>query len=115
MVIDQGKLMYDGNLEQLKSDFGSGERMVVETDRIFESSQELNELGVASCSVDGKKTQLVYDKKRINSSMLIKWIMDRYDVKDFVVKETDIEEIIRTMYGERLPLEAAADRERVFV
>jgi ABC-2 type transport system ATP-binding protein len=101
MVVDHGQLMYDGNLDTLKDDFGNMEKMEIDTTEPFVMDEALSRIGVAFSRTEDLKTQLVYDKNTINSSAVIKWVMDHYSVRDFKVKETEIEEIIRDMY-ERL-------------
>ncbi|GGG64415.1 ABC transporter ATP-binding protein [Paenibacillus radicis (ex Gao et al. 2016)] len=99
MVVDHGKLMYDGNLTTLKNDYGNMETMELDTEEVFVMDDALLRMGITSSQTEEARTQLVYDKKNINSSAVIKWIMDRYSVRDFKVKETEIEEIIRNLYA----------------
>ncbi|OBZ14397.1 sugar ABC transporter ATP-binding protein [Bacillus sp. FJAT-27264] len=99
MVVDHGRLMYDGNLQTLKNDYGNMESMELDTEEDFVMDDALLRMGVSFNRTEEAKTQLVYDKNKINSSAVIKWIMDRYSVRDFKVKETEIEEIIRNLYA----------------
>ncbi|MFF2093157.1 ATP-binding cassette domain-containing protein [Paenibacillus sp. NPDC058174] len=99
MVVDHGKLMYDGNLSTLKNDYGNMETMELDTEEVFVMDDALLRMGITSSQTEEARTQLVYDKKNINSSAVIKWIMERYSVRDFKVKETEIEEIIRNLYA----------------
>jgi ABC-2 type transport system ATP-binding protein len=99
MVVDHGKLMYDGNLQTLKSDYGNMETMELDTEEDFVMDDALLRMGITFSRTEDARSQLIYDKKNINSSMVIKWIMDRYSVRDFKVKETEIEEIIRNLYA----------------
>ncbi|MBJ6362641.1 ATP-binding cassette domain-containing protein [Paenibacillus sp. GCM10012307] len=100
MVVDQGKLMYDGNLSTLKHDFGNMESMELETTEPFITEQSLVHMGVSVNAGEDNKTLLTYDKNEINSSAIMKWLMERYTVTDFKVKETEIEAIIRNLYGQ---------------
>jgi ABC-2 type transport system ATP-binding protein len=99
MVVDHGRLMYDGNLNTLKNDYGNMETMELDTEEAFMMDDALLRMGISFSRTDDARSQLVYDKKNINSSAVIKWIMDRYSVRDFKVKETEIEEIIRNLYA----------------
>ncbi|MFE4711648.1 ATP-binding cassette domain-containing protein [Paenibacillus sp. NPDC056722] len=99
MVVDHGRLMYDGNLHTLKNDYGNMESMELDTEEDFVMDDALLRMGISFNRTEEAKTQLVYDKNNINSSAVIKWIMDRYSVRDFKVKETEIEEIIRNLYA----------------
>ncbi|RXZ81038.1 ATP-binding cassette domain-containing protein [Paenibacillaceae bacterium] len=99
MVVDHGRLMYDGNLHMLKNDYGNMETMELDTEEDFVMDDALLRMGISFSRTEDARNQLVYDKKNINSSAVIKWIMDRYSVRDFKVKETEIEEIIRNLYA----------------
>ncbi|NUU64377.1 ABC transporter ATP-binding protein [Paenibacillus agri] len=99
MVVDHGRLMYDGNLHTLKNDYGNMESMELDTEEDFVMDDALLRMGISFNRTEEAKTQLVYDKNNINSSAVIKWIMARYSVRDFKVKETEIEEIIRNLYA----------------
>ncbi|BBI30898.1 ABC transporter ATP-binding protein [Cohnella abietis] len=99
MVVDHGKLMYDGNLNTLKSDYGNMETMELDTEENFIMDDALLRMGITFSRTEDARNQLLYDKKNVNSSVVIKYIMDRYSVRDFKVKETEIEEIIRNLYA----------------
>lgn len=99
MVVDHGRLMYDGNLHTLKNDYGNMETMELDTEEAFVMDDALLRMGISFSRTEDARTQLVYDKNNINSSAVIKWIMERYSVRDFKVKETEIEEIIRNLYA----------------
>ncbi|WP_337100463.1 ABC transporter ATP-binding protein [Paenibacillus sp. YIM B09110] len=99
MVVDHGKLMYDGNLHTLKNDYGNMETMELDTEEEFMMDDALLRMGISFSRTEDARSQLVYDKNNMNSSAVMKWIMDRYSVRDFKVKETEIEEIIRKLYA----------------
>jgi len=98
MVIDQGRIMYDGALDNLKNIYGTEEVLTVEVEGFIKEMNGLKNLGVSDVNIEGNKAIVKYDKKSINSTRLIGWLMERYTLKDFLVKETEIEEVIRKMY-----------------
>lgn len=98
MVVDGGRIMYDGNLEQLKERYGTDETLEVETETLVSDPDDLYTLGVSEFQQDGSKLSIKYNKTTVNSTTVIGWLMQRYRVRDFVVKETEIDEVIRRMY-----------------
>ncbi len=100
MVIDKGRIMYNGCLDQLKKVYGSAETLSAELVETVEAEDwtELERLGVTVLNSNGHKINLRYNRGEINSSIVLKWLMGRYEVKDFTVRETEIEEVIRRMY-----------------
>nr|WP_281418894.1 ATP-binding cassette domain-containing protein [Vallitalea pronyensis] len=100
MVIDRGKMMYDGELQQLKSNYGTQQMISIETEGIILSSQEFYKLNIINAEIKNNKALIRYDKTCINATQIISWIMKRYKIKDFTDYEADVEEIIRNMYNE---------------
>ena len=98
MVIDNGSIMYDGNLQQLKERYGTDETLDVETEDPVSNLDDLYGLGVSEYRQDGNKLSMKYDKTTVNSTTVIGWVMERQRVRDFVVRETEIDEVIRRMY-----------------
>ena len=98
MVIDSGSIIYDGNLQQLRERYGTGETLDVETDTPVCGLDELYGLGVLEFQQDGSKISIRYDRTRVNSTTVIGWVMERRRVRDFVVREAEIDEVIRRMY-----------------
>lgn len=98
MVIDHGKIMYDGSLDRLKDSYGSEEVLTVETESIISSVDGLKNLGVLECQNEGNRLLVRYDRRKTSSSVILEWLMNRHKIKDFVVRETEIEAVIRKMY-----------------
>ena len=98
MVIDHGHIIYDGDLQQLKDLYGTEETLTIETDNGTLDVSSLYNLGVAEVSQEANKISVKYDRKKINSTSVIQWVMGRCKVKDFVVHETEIDKVIRKMY-----------------
>lgn len=90
--------MYDGSLNRLKQIYGTGETMTVETEDEMNFLQELSGMGIEKYERDGHTLGLHYDKAVINSTAILKFLMGRVKITDFVVQPVEIEQIIRKMY-----------------
>ncbi|HEX3027788.1 MAG TPA: AAA family ATPase, partial [Clostridia bacterium] len=101
MVIDHGNIVYDGDLDKLKSTYGSHESLEMEVEHGIQDISGLYNLGVSDVKQDKNKIRVAYDKNMIKSSAVIKWMMENTEVMDFTVHETKIDEVIRTMYREQ--------------
>ncbi len=99
MIIDHGKLLYDGDLELLREQFGGKRQLVVQ----FSESYPDASISGASViqAVDG---QVIYefDRQEITASELIGRLSDKYRIRDLEVREPDIETTVRRIYEERL-------------
>ncbi len=109
MVIDQGKKMYDGNLTHLKNNFGTGEELVIETDSIVSRVDSLRDMDIADITCEKNKILVRYSTDFINATQIIEKVMSEYKIKDFKLKETEIEEIIRRIYKREVTQEVAKE------
>lgn len=102
IVIDHGQKMYDGNIAQLKNEFGSDEVMTLQfeegsnMDRI---QMQLSAKNVRQVVMDGKKLKIVYDKKEITSTSIIEFVMKQAKLVDFMIQPCDIDEVIKRLYN----------------
>ncbi|NIS83216.1 MAG: ATP-binding cassette domain-containing protein [Anaerolineales bacterium] len=99
MILDQGRLLYDGALETLRTRFGGDRQLVVEF------AEEYAEVDIAGAHVaEHSSTQATYHFERgaITASELIGRISARFRIRDVEVRQPPIEDTIRRIYEERL-------------
>ena len=101
MVINSGKLVYDGHLDTLKKRYGSEEMIVAELSHKIEDTGELTGMGVDEIKYQDNKITIKYDSLKINSSTVLRWLIDKAETKDISIKVTPIEDVIRRMYAVR--------------
>ncbi|MFI5670252.1 ATP-binding cassette domain-containing protein [Streptomyces sp. NPDC051704] len=96
MVIDQGRLMYDGALAGLHSmGEGGGERtLVVDLEREL---PEISVEGARVVKVDGPRQWLAFPAGA-SAAPLVAEVAARYPLLDLSVREPDIEDVIARMY-----------------
>jgi ABC-2 type transport system ATP-binding protein len=99
MIIDHGKLLYDGNLDKLKDRFGGKRELVVEFSQPYENPSITRAKIV---SQQGVHTIYQFERGIITASALIGALSARYRIRDLEVREPEIEETIRRIYEERL-------------
>ena len=99
MIIDQGRLLYDGGLTALRDRFGGKRRLIVD---FSEPYPEIHVLGATLVAFDGQHATLEFERGVITASELIGKLSERYRIRDLEVREPDIEETIRRIYEEKL-------------
>jgi len=99
LIIDQGKLLYDGKLGKLKTRFGGKRHLVVEF-----SNKSPKYIIEGAQIIDQKDLLVTYSFERgtITASELIGRVSAKYRIRDLEVREPDIEATIRRIYEERL-------------
>lgn len=99
MIIDQGRLLFDGKLDTLRERFGGKRELVV----YF--AQEYESVAVDGAQVvERDKTRATYQFERgtITASELIGRLSANYRIRDLQVREPEIAETVRRIYEERL-------------
>jgi ABC-2 type transport system ATP-binding protein len=99
MIIDHGRLLYDGALAHLKERFGGSRRLVVQ---FAESYPAVEVEGARLVERDDEQAVFEFERDVIAASELIARLTARYKVRDLEVREPEIEATIRRIYEERL-------------
>jgi ABC-2 type transport system ATP-binding protein len=101
MIIDKGKLIYQGSVAALKAKVPSDRVLVVDlADGQAEEDVSLPVGEVEKC--DGGRVRIRFDRKEATASDMIAMVTDRYPIHDLTVEEPEIESVIRRIYEEGL-------------
>jgi ABC-2 type transport system ATP-binding protein len=103
MIIDHGKLLFDGQLGALRERFGGKRQLVVD---FAEPYHDISIEGAEVYHHEGTRATYLFDGKKTTASELIGRLSVRYKIHDLEVRAPDIETTIRRIYEERL-LESA--------
>ena len=105
VMIDKGKIVYDGELDSMKRKYGKTREIhinLVNRDDIskLDIAGSFNVLGADDyeLSIDGKKVILKFDSTKVTVADMLSYVLATIPVKDIAVAEADIEEIIRRLY-----------------
>lgn len=99
MIIDQGRLLYNGRLETLQTRFGGKRELVVDF------AQPYPHVVVEGAEVvehDNLRVTYQFDRQTITASELIGRISAHYRILDLAVREPEIEATVRRIYEEKL-------------
>ncbi|UCH26028.1 MAG: ATP-binding cassette domain-containing protein [Trueperaceae bacterium] len=99
MIIDRGKLIFDGELARLLERFGGHHRLIVD---FAESYAEVAVIGAELLSYSDQRAIYRFDRRKITAPALIQAVSERYAIRDLSIEEPDIETTIRTIYEKRL-------------
>ncbi|MCL5999276.1 MAG: ATP-binding cassette domain-containing protein [Chloroflexi bacterium] len=99
MIIDHGRLLYDGQLATLRDRFGGKRELVVD---FAEEYDDVAVNGATLAARDGPRVVYRFEREAISASELISALSIRYRIRDLSVREPDIEDTVRRIYEERL-------------
>lgn len=107
VMIDKGKNVFDGNLQELKSKYGQMRELCFETDiteNIAERLSYKENFKVTDDDIelipDGNNVKVRFNSNKIAVADILTYTLNKVNVKDINVKDADIEEIIRRLYKE---------------
>ena len=107
VMIDKGKNVFDGNMQELKSKYGQMRELCFETDiteNIAERLSYKENFKVTDDDIelipDGNNVKVRFNSNKIAVADMLTYTLNKVNVKDINVKDADIEEIIRRLYKE---------------
>ncbi len=95
IVINQGRMVLDGSLEELRNHIGLPSILTV----MYEQPPELEVVyGIERTESNGREITVLYDRSKISSPALLQEISKWGTPLDIQMKEPDIEEVIQNIY-----------------
>jgi len=99
LIIDHGRLLYDGGLSEIRDRFG-GERTLVVDLAEGEDGRPLQVPLAEEVRADGPRRWLRFQRSQASAPEIITSIAARYAVRDIGLEDVGIETIIRRIYEE---------------
>ena len=101
MMIDHGRLVYQGTLKDLKNKYGKSKKIEFVISDIHQPVQQLLSDRFVNrnieFSLDQDKGTLIYDRV-LPSAGILKELLELVSIKDISIKESDVEAIIKEIY-----------------
>ena len=95
IVIDHGRVIYDGDLETLKARYGPERTLVVDLE---EPAPPLEVEGARVVRVEGARQWLAFRRDEVSAARLTAAVAERAPLVDLAIEEPDIEDVIRRIY-----------------
>ena len=102
LIIDHGRLIYDGDLAALKRRVGGRRVLVVD---LVEPSPPLRVPHGDVVRTDGPRQWIAFDGERTSASELIAAVSAVAPVRDLTIEEPEIEAVVREIYAGRARLD----------
>jgi len=99
LIIDHGRLLYDGSLDGLRRRFGGKRQLIV---HFSEPYAQIEVEGAQVAESSERRAVLIFERSDLSASELIARVSARYRIQDLEVREPDIEDTVRRIYEEKL-------------
>jgi len=95
VIVDHGRIVYDGELERFRSEYGSERTVVVD---LMEPVEAVRVPKARSVDVDGVRQWVRFDRRETTAAEVIAGIVGQVEVRDVTVEEPRIEDLVRHLY-----------------
>ena len=95
IIIDSGKIIYDGGIDALKERYGKTRILIVD---LAQAYSDIQLEGADLTRRDGNRIWLAFNRDTISASEVIAQLTARYEIQDLTISEPEIEEIVRRIY-----------------
>lgn len=99
MVINHGRLVFDGDLHRLTRSFGARRRLIVDfAERPAPGMTRVNDDRLQVVRVDGPRVVVAFDQEAMPAPAVLNLVAGYGRVIDMAIEEPEIESVIRAMY-----------------
>lgn len=113
IIIDEGKKIYDGTLENLKDTYGKRRKVTMEVRKpetikelkLFQKVTGVNGVQITEndydsvLDVESKSYTVSFDKHKMQVPQILSAVMDLTEVTDIKLQETELAEIVKEIYN----------------
>jgi ABC-2 type transport system ATP-binding protein len=95
LVIAQGRILFDGTMDSLRVRAGGERRIVLD---LADEGQSVSDPDASFLRREGKRVFLSFEPARVSAMALVSRLTARYAVRDLMVENPPIEEVIARLY-----------------
>jgi len=97
IIIDHGKILYDGKLESIVKKYAKNKSITV----VFEKPVTIDKIKHLGSVLSFEPTKVILSVRRAESSQVAGKLLESFPVEDINIEEPNIEEIIRDVFSNR--------------
>ena len=101
LVVDSGRLVYDGTLPGLAATVGARRILVVDLVAPGPDLVGVPHTDHVGSEADGLRQRLAFDADSTTAAQVLQAVTERAEVRDLAVEEPDIEDVVRRIYSSR--------------
>ncbi|GAB3587976.1 ABC transporter ATP-binding protein [Calidifontibacter terrae] len=101
LVVDHGKLAYDGTVDGLSDQVGAQRVLVVDLADAGPALTDLPHATHVRSEADGMRQHFTFDPDHTSVATLLGQIGERAEVRDITIEEPDVEDVVRRIYLSR--------------
>ena len=98
IIIDKGKILYDGRLADIKYRFGNTKTIFIPSNVAIDEVELKEKFGEVTLELQDEKYALKFSQNDINLDDMLLYLINTYHIKDFKIEDISIEDITKELY-----------------
>lgn len=102
IIIDEGHILFDGPLDEVKNKFGNKKTINITSMNL--DAKKINEHfnGELIVKYNDNLAEITFDADKYNVKDILNVVFEDAEVKDIVIKENDISEVVKDIYEKKI-------------
>jgi ABC-2 type transport system ATP-binding protein len=99
LVVDRGRLAFDGTLTGLAATVGAQRVLVIDLAQPTPDLDDIPRTRLLDSQSDGLRQRLAFDSEATTAAAVLAQVSSRHEVRDLTIEEPDIEDVVRRIYA----------------
>ena len=99
LVVDHGRLAFDGTLQGLAATVGAERLLVIDLARPTPPLEGVPHARLVDSEPDGLRQRLAFDATQTTAAAVLADVSSRAEVRDLTIEEPNIEDVVRRIYA----------------
>lgn len=98
IIIDKGKILYDGRLSDIKYRFGNTKTVFIPNNINIDEVAIKEKFGKIVIVADGDRQAIKFSQNEVDLDDMLMYLINTYHIKDFKIEDISIEDITKELY-----------------
>ena len=98
IIIDKGKILYDGKLSDIKYRFGNTKTIFIPKNIELDEAALSERFAGASVQRDEERQAIKFSQNQVELDDMLLYLINTYHIKDFKIEDISIEDITKELY-----------------
>ena len=98
IIIDQGKILYDGKLSDIKYRFGNTKTIFIPRNIEVDEGALREKFGAVSIEEKDEQRAIKFSQNEVDLDDMLLYLINTYHIKDFKIEDISIEDITKELY-----------------
>ena len=102
IIIDKGKILYDGKLSDIKYRFGNTKTIYIPNNVTIDEDSLKAEFGAVTIEAADDRFAIKFSQNDVDLDSMLLYLINNYHIKDFKIEDISIEDITKKLYENQL-------------